>query len=748
MALLAGAAVLPAVVAPSADAEPAPPIGAEPPPGPPVSQPPPDVPASDPAVEAEPSTEDLPVEPAAEDLPMEPAADEIPMEAAAGPPPVFAGQPSSLLTRSGGWSWFEGPRSILDDCELQLSTVATGLTADGPARAGDVDVVTFDLATRTPRVDTLAENLEVDDHNSAGLLGLPGGKHVALYTRHRSDNQVRRAFRAPGVRHWTPLPAYLDPSPVTYSNLAFLQGEGSNGVLYDFYRAMVRPSVLRSTDRGATWQPMGPLLANGGHRPYVQYADDGHSRIDVATTNGHPREATLGSSVYHGYIQGGRLHRTDGVDVGAVGSGTNPSALSLIYQGDEQRRAWTHDVEQGLGGPVVVFSVRDLTGGLSPNQRNTYWYARWTGTEWESHEIAGAGTAVYQLEQHYLGGIVLDPADPSRVVISTDVDPVTRVPLVSGATGWVHHQLFEGTTGDGGATWTWTSITPNPTTSHLRPDVPVPSAGHRALAWMAGSYDSYVNYRTGMRAIVVETGAPATHCPEPAYEPGPNPISGDFDGDGKLDYLHYVPGGAPDTMFWGNGQRTVLRVDGTYTPIAWRRADQPDRDAILWSNPSGNSYLWRTSGTSRTFTSTLYTTERGSTPIIGDFNGDGRDDVLFYRPGAGRDVLALSQGTGYQTRTVTVSGRYRPLAGDLNGDGFDDIFWYGPGAVADSVWLFGPGGTYRSRPMTVSGHYRPSIGDRDGNGTADIYWGRSDSSGFLWSFAPGVEPSYTSTFIP
>ncbi|OWY58584.1 hypothetical protein B7486_79180, partial [cyanobacterium TDX16] len=167
------------------------------------------------------------------------------------------------------------------------------------------------------------------------------------------------------------------------------------------------------------------------------------------------------------------------------------------------------------------------SSGLAPTQRNSYWYARWTGTAWETHEIAGAGTAVYQLEQHYTGGIVLDPADPTRVVISTDVDPVTRQPLISGADGWVHHQLFEGTTADGGATWTWTAITPNPTMDHLRPDVPEPSASRQALVWMAGAYDSYVSYRTAMRAIVVGTGGPAPFCPAPAYEPGPNPLSGD-----------------------------------------------------------------------------------------------------------------------------------------------------------------------------------------------------------------------------
>ncbi|OWY60575.1 hypothetical protein B7486_68450, partial [cyanobacterium TDX16] len=30
----------------------------------------------------------------------------------------FAGHPAQTLTRDGGWSWFEGPRAVLDECEL------------------------------------------------------------------------------------------------------------------------------------------------------------------------------------------------------------------------------------------------------------------------------------------------------------------------------------------------------------------------------------------------------------------------------------------------------------------------------------------------------------------------------------------------------------------------------------------------------------------------------------------------------
>ncbi|OWY58802.1 hypothetical protein B7486_78010, partial [cyanobacterium TDX16] len=173
-----------------------------------------------------------------------------------------------------------------------------------------------------------------------------------------------------------------------------------------------------------------------------------------------------------------------------------------------------------------------------------------------------------------------------------------------------------------------------------RPVVPDPTSTARALVWMSGHYPSFSSYRTSVRSIVV--GGPSGPCTAPSYEPGPNPISGDFDGDHRLDYLHYVPGGTPDTVFWGDGTRTAVRIDGTYTPIPYRQPAH-SRDAILWSNPAGQSYLWSAQG--RSFTSAPYRVEQGATPVIGDYNGDGFDDVLHVRAGSGRDVLELSSRT-------------------------------------------------------------------------------------------------------
>ena len=61
-------------------------------------------------------------------------------------------------------------------------------------------------------------------------------------------------------------------------------------------------------------------------------------------------------------------------------------------------------------------------------------------------------------------------------------------------------------------------------------------------------------------------------------------------------------------------------------------------------------------------------------PVVGDFDGDGRGDVLDYRPGSAPDTV-LYGGTGAtlgRARPVTINGTYRTAVCDLNGDGRDD----------------------------------------------------------------------------
>src|SRR5690606_4199032 len=74
------------------------------------------------------------------------------------------------------------------------------------------------------------------------------------------------------------------------------------------------PNMLISSNMGDSWTYGGKLLStsqNVGYvNGYLRYASNGIDRIDFIATEHHPRD--FNNNIYHGYIQGGRMYRSDG----------------------------------------------------------------------------------------------------------------------------------------------------------------------------------------------------------------------------------------------------------------------------------------------------------------------------------------------------------------------------------------------------------------------------------------------------
>lgn len=121
----------------------------------------------------------------------------------------------------------------------------------------------------------------------------------------------------------------------------------------------------------------------------------------------------------------------------------------------------------------------------------------------------------------------------------------------------------------------------------------------------------------------------------------------------------------------------------------------------------------------------LAVSQRGSFfPIAGEFSGDRREDIFWYKPDGPGDTLSISaRATGqFDSETRTVGTGFRPVSGDFNDDGIDDIFWYGPGTARDRLWEGGQGGDFTSVNASAGGNANvwPVAGDFDGNGHSDI----------------------------
>ena len=134
-------------------------------------------------------------------------------------------------------------------------------------------------------------------------------------------------------------------------------------------------------------------------------------------------------------------------------------------------------------------------------------------------------------------------------------------------------------------------------------------------------------------------------------------------------------------------------------------------------------------------------------PLIGDFDcdadpgdhGAGSQEVgiLWYAPGVGADTLwtdlTRTGGVlGRTARSLTISGSYTPLVGDFDGDRCDDILWYGVGTAPDNLWWGGPSG-FTSQAINIAGTYRPFVGFFGVPPSADgIFWYAPNGAESVW----------------
>jgi hypothetical protein len=418
-----------------------------------------------------------------------------------------------LLNDNGAWCWYQDERAVVDTTNntIVFGSVAAAEGIGGEQRSGDVDVVSYNLNTGQRTRFTLHHKLQVDDHNTPGLLIRPDGKYVAVYSRHNSDKTTywrvstnphdASAWDAEQTFDWSK----LSKENVTYANLFYLPAEKKT---YDIFRGInTDATIMTSDDYGTTWSYVGKLLNEprlGYVNGYPKYASNGVDRIDIVTTEHHPRD--FNNSVYHGFIKRGKLHKSDGtvIDDNIFDDQaprqtelTKVFAADSVFDGVKMTHAWTMDLHIDKdGNPFTVVSARANDEPDSTKfDDHRFFYCRHDGSKWNVHYLAKAGPLLFQSEQDYTGLVALHPNDPNTLYISSTVDPRSD-------SNTPKHEIYKGVTTDGGASWKWEPLTQNSSVDNLRPIIPIWDADNTAVMWFRGTMTRSQHYDMAIVGVI------------------------------------------------------------------------------------------------------------------------------------------------------------------------------------------------------------------------------------------------------
>jgi hypothetical protein len=640
-----------------------------------------------------------------------------------------------MINDNAGWCWYQDEKVIYDPVagSVITNTVANYMGYGGEPRDGDIDTTAFNLATGS-RTRVVMANIPTlskgDDHNVGALWQRPDGRYLTMYTGHNygagyndtvdwgDDYEPRSFWRISSQPNdgsvWQDEQVFTWPendtiSPinndVTYSNLHYLSAEGSGmGRLYNIARAADRtPNIMYSDDYGENWVYGGKLSQTDASdqsgqytNGYFKFTSNGIDRIDFIATEHHPHN--YNTSIYHGYIQGGKSYDSFGSmiddnifdETAPAPNDFTPVFTTSPVASDTYHHAWTVELELDQDDrPVGLFSTRygtevaDMEAGDADHR---LFYARFDGLQWVYTELAKMGIGLHPGQNDYTGLGAIHPDNSCLIYISTPYDPRDDT--------WLGvHEIFKGVSHDQGATWQWTQITFNSTVENLRPAIPSWNANKTAVFWLRGTYPYQRDYDQTLVGIIDRHGETIGHVTYIDADSGnttmfdgsafvPSSISGTND-DQWHEYTGYGNAGSCYTAN-DNGTedapliKTVITglQDGTY-----------DIFAFFWAKPDED---WRISGGFSESDMLVFRRQSSQHAQAGQF-AESVDilgsEAALYRAYIGRkevvggsvidvyiDDVVGSNANGLQRTAYDGIGVASVLHGDLTADGKVDLY--------------------------------------------------------------------------
>jgi hypothetical protein len=199
--------------------------------------------------------------------------------------------------------------------------------------------------------------------------------------------------------------------------------------------------------------------------------------------------------------------------------------------------------------------------------------------------------------------------------------------------------------------------------------------------------------------------------------------------------------------FTGNIANAENRVDAAWQVAGVGDFNGDGREDILWRNTqSGDVTNWLGQSTGSFAGNTQFAYNNASLAWqivgVGDFNRDGRDDIL-WRSNDGIITNWLGNANGGFTGNIANAENRVDAAwqvagiGDFNGDGYDDVLWRNTQSGDVTDWLAYNNGSFAGNTQYAYNNANLAwqiveVGDYNGDGRDDILWRSSDGTITNW----------------
>ena len=203
------------------------------------------------------------------------------------------------------------------------------------------------------------------------------------------------------------------------------------------------------------------------------------------------------------------------------------------------------------------------------------------------------------------------------------------------------------------------------------------------------------------------------------------------------------------TIQWGSGKLSDIPLLGDID------GDKLD-DLIIWRPTSGEWYILKSSTNYNRTKASIIRLGNGrleDKPLVGDIDGDGKDDLIIWRPVNGTWYILRSSMNYDPSRALIEkwgSGEMNdiPLVGDVDGDGKDDLVIWRPKNGRWYILLSSTGYDHGSALIkglgSVTPNDRPLLGHIDGDDRKDlIIWRPTNGKWYILKSSANYEQAFT-----